>query len=114
VAKRILAMHKDPTSVWGKNKTLETFWQSLANGKKVVIIYTNGKHQYTSVPTNYIKFYEELGKNKEVEAVLSSNRSQDAYERLLYPKAKDQSVEHVIQNYKKYFQTKIKKKVRYP
>jgi hypothetical protein len=31
--------------------------------------------------------------------------SQDAYEVYLYPKAKDKSVEYVIQNYKKFFKS---------
>lgn len=35
--------------------------------------------------------------------VLSSSRSQDAYEVYLYPKAKDKTVKEVIADYKKYF-----------
>ena len=116
VSKRVLEMWKRkfdrmdryPT-VWGKNKPLENFWQGLASDKYVVVIYTNGKHQYVKPPNSLTKksdnFYNELDDNKEVEAVLSSNLSQDAYEIHLYPKAKNESVEHVIKNYKKYFKS---------
>jgi len=109
VSKRVLEMWKDPTTVWGKNKPLEKFWQGLASDKYVVVIYTNGKHQYVKPPNSLTKksdnFYNELDDNKEIEAVLSSNLSQDAYEIHLYPKAKNESVEHVIKNYKKYFKS---------
>ena len=109
VSKRVLEMWKDPTTVWGKNKPFEKFWQGLASDKYVVVIYTNGKHQYVKSPNSLTKksdnFYNELDDNKEVEAVLSSNLSQDAYEIHLYPKAKNESVEHVIKNYKKYFKS---------
>ncbi len=109
VSQRVLKMWKDPTSVWGKNKSLEKFWQGLASEKYVVVIYTNGKHKYIKPPNSLTKkstkFYNELDNNNEIEAVLSSNLSQDAYEIHLYPKAKDKSVEYVIKNYKKYFKS---------
>jgi len=109
VSKRVLDMWKDPTSVWGKNKPLEKFWQGLASDKYVVVIYKNGKHKYVKPPNSSTQkstnFYNELDENKEIKAVLSSNQSQDAYEIYLYPKAKDNSVEHVIKNYKKYFKS---------
>jgi len=102
-------MWKDPKSVWGKNKPLEQFWQGLASAKYVVVIYKNGKHKYVKPPNSHTNkstnFYNELDANKEIEAVLSSNLSQDAYEIHLYPKAKDNSVEYVIKNYKKYFKS---------
>ena len=109
MSKRVLEMLKDPTSVWGKNKPLEKFWQGLANGKYVVVIYKNGSNKYVKPPNSLtqktINFYNELDANKEIKAVLSSNLSQDAYEINLYPKAKDKSVEYVIENYKKYFKS---------
>ena len=37
-SKRVMEMEADPTTVWGKNKPLEKFWQELASGKKVVLI----------------------------------------------------------------------------
>ena len=131
VSKRVLEMWKDPTTVWGKNKPLEKFWQGLASDKYVVVIYKNGKHKYVKPPNSSTQkstnFYNELDENKEIKAVLSSNQSQDAYEIYLYPKAKDNSVEYVIKNYKKYFKSMgalpkdliesgspLKKKVRVP
>jgi len=107
-SKRVLEMWKESTSVWGKNKPLENFWQGLASYKYVVVIYKNGKHEYVKPPPISLRqkstdFYNELDNNIEIEAVLSSNMSQDAYEIYLYPKAKNSSVEYVIKNYKKYF-----------
>jgi len=109
VSKRVLDMWKDPTSVWGKNKPLEKFWGDLASKKYVVVIYKNGKNKYVKPPNPFTQksdnFYNNLDDDKEIEAVLSSTLSQDAYEIYLYPKAKDNSVEYVIKNYKKYFKS---------
>jgi hypothetical protein len=49
--------------------------------------------------------YDSFDDDPNIVAVLSSNMSQDAYEVYLYPKAKDQSVDYVINNYKKYFKS---------
>jgi len=107
ISKRVLEMRKDPTTVWGKNKPLEKFWQGLANGKYVVVIYTNGKHKYVKLPNPHTqkskKLYNDFDDNEEIESILSSNLSQDSYEVYLYPNAKDKTVEHVIKNYKEYF-----------
>ena len=109
MSKRVLEMRKDPTTVWGKNKPLEKFWQGLASDKYVVVIYTNGKHKYVKPPNSLTQkstnFYNELDDDEDIEAVLSSNLSQDAYEIHLYPKAKNKTVAHVIKNYKKYFKS---------
>ena len=98
---------KIPESVWGKNKSLEKFWQKLASGKEAVLIYKNGSHKITTLPSGqkskFIKF-DEFDNNPEIKAVLISNVSTDAYE-LLYKKAKDKSVNEVIKNYKKYFKS---------
>lgn len=95
-------------SVWGKNKPLESFWQSLASGKKVVVIYKDGKHKFVNIAKAKTKFkaqYDGFDADPDVAAVLSSNQSQLAYEMHLYPKAKDKSVADVIKNYKKYFKS---------
>jgi hypothetical protein len=109
VSKRVLEMWNDPESVWGKNKPLEKFWEGLASEKYVVVIYKNGNHKYVKPPNprtqKFNDFYNNLDEDEEVEAVLSSNLSQDAYELHLYPKAKNNTVEYVIQNYKKYFKS---------
>ena len=105
---RLLAMEADPESVWGKNKPLERFWQDLASGRKVVVIYAkpSSSHKIVTIPTSPAankKQYIELDDDPNIIAVLSSNQSQDAYEVHLYPKAKDNSVEYVIKNYRKFF-----------
>jgi len=96
-------------SVWGKNVPLENFWRGLAGSKYVVVIHKNGKHEYITLPNSNTekstKLFNEFDANKDIIAVLSSNSSQDAYEVYLYPKAKDNSVEYVIKNYKKFFKS---------
>ena len=107
VSKRLLAMYKDPETVWNKAKDLEKFWSSLSSGKKVVLIYKDKSHKYIDVPNRNTKkhksFFTDLDSDPNVIAVLSSNMSQDAYELYLYPKAKTQTVTYVIKNYTKYF-----------
>jgi len=105
-SKRVLEMEADPNTVWGKNRPLEELWESLASGKRVVLIEKGGKHKIFDMPTGKMtirKMYNTFDDDPNIVAVLSSNLSQDAYEVYLYPKAKDKSVEYVIKNYKKYF-----------
>jgi hypothetical protein len=107
-SKRVLEMEADPNTVWGKNRPLEELWESLASGKKVVLIEKGGKHKIFDMPTGKItanKMYNMFDDDPNIVAVLSAPLSQDAYEVYLYPKAKDKSVEYVIKNYKKYFKS---------
>lgn len=108
-SKRVLEMWKDPASVWGKNKPLEKFWRSLAAGKMVVVVYKNGKHKYVTLPNPTTQksktLFNNFDTNNDITAVLSSSLSQDAYQIYLYPKAKDNTVEYVIKNYKKFFKS---------
>lgn len=114
---RVLAMEADPESVWGKNKPLERFWQDLASGRKVVLIKKNGNHEMHTMPKSthdylseeHQKQYDTFEKDPDIVAVLTSYRSQDAYELHLYPKAKDATVEYVIKHYTRFFPTKVKK-----
>lgn len=89
-----------------ENKALETFWQKLASGKYVVLIYKNGKNKMIEMPNSRTqkstKMYDDFDNNPDIVAVLSSSMSYDAYESL-HKKVKDKSVSHVISNYKKYF-----------
>jgi hypothetical protein len=113
---RLLAMEADPDTVWGKNKPLENFWNDLASGRKVVLIKKNGEYEMFSMPKSthdylseeHANQYDKFDKNPNIVAVLTSYRSQDAYELHLYPKAKDATVEYVIKHYKKFFPTKVK------
>jgi hypothetical protein len=106
---RVSAMEADPETVWGKNKPLEHFWQTLASGQKVVVIYnTDDNHKIVDVPKGKVAlraFYDSFDEDSSVVAVLSSNMSNDAYEVYLYPKAKDNTVDYVIKNYKKFFKS---------
>ena len=121
---RVLAMETDPDSVWGKNKPLERFWNDLASGRKVVLIKKNGDYEMFEMPKStydylsdeHTKQYEAFKKDSNIVAVLTSYRSQDAYELHLYPKAKDATVEYVIQHYKKFFRlhTKLEPKTYMP
>ena len=107
-SKRVPAIEEDPTTVWGKNKPLEEWWKQLASGKKVVIIERNGGHKMHTIPNGKLairKAFDAFDDDPNIVAVLSSNMSQDAYEVFLYPKAKGNSVEQVIKNYKKYFKS---------
>lgn len=107
VSQRLLAMYKDPESVWGKAKELEKFWNTLSSGKNVVLIYKDKSYKVMKVPARNNKlhktFFSELETNNDIVAILSSAISQDSYELFLYPKAKDKSVDYVIKNYTKYF-----------
>jgi len=107
VSKRVLEMWNDPDTVWGKNPELEYFWGDLASQKKVVLIYEDKTHKYVNLPNRTTKKYQsmmnEFKEDDNVVAILSSNRSQDAYEQYLYPKAKSKSVDYVIKHYNTYF-----------
>ena len=99
---------KEMDLVWGKNKPLEEWWRQLASGNKVVIVERNGGHKMHTMPTGKMavrKAYNAFDDDPNIVAVLSSNMSQDAYEMHLYPKAKGNTVEHVIKHYKKYFKS---------
>lgn len=100
-------MWNDPDTVWGKNPELEYFWDDLASQKKVVLIYKDKTHKYVNLPNRTTKKYKsimnEFEEDDNVVAILSSNRSQDAYEQYLYPKAKSKSVDYVIKHYNTYF-----------
>ena len=104
-SKRVKEME---SAVWGKNKPLEEWWRQLASGNKVVLVERNGGHKMHTMPTGKMairKAYNAFDDDPNIVAVLSSNMSQDAYEMHLYPKAKGNTVEHVIKHYKKYFKS---------
>jgi len=100
-------MEDDSDTVWGKNPELEKFWRSLASGKYVVLVYKDSTNNYMKMPSPTTKksktMYKEFYENDDVVAILSSNQSQDAYELYLYPRAKNKTVEYVIEHYSKYF-----------
>jgi hypothetical protein len=104
LSKRVREMWKDPNTVWGKNLPLEKWWYQLSRGWKVVLIYKNG-HKTITIKKGLWGSgkIDEFNKNDSIIHILTSSRSQDAYEVHLYPKAKDKTVKEVIANYKRYF-----------
>jgi hypothetical protein len=91
------------------NVKLKNFWIKLAKGK-IVIVYKNGSFKMTTShsPTAKLKEqYDAFDDDQDIVAILSSPMSTDAYDGL-YKRAKDSSVEFVIQNYKKFFKNSEK------
>jgi len=89
------------------NKELHKFWKKLAEGHSYVIIYKNNQKPKTENIKNLSKnklneLLNGYENDSNVKAVLSSCRSYDCYLMLL-KRAKMNTVEHVINNYKTYF-----------
>lgn len=109
--KRRLAI--DP-NCWGKNEPLEQLWRDLSSFLSVVIVY-KGRKPYEIIeirsndgnPFNVSNLYTKLSTietDPKVVAILSANpATKNAYETLLYPKAKDKTVDYVITHYTKFF-----------
>ena len=95
---------KKSDCVWGKNKKLEKFWEKLALGKQVIIIYNNGETKKISMPKTLDGIqnkYKILENDDNIKVIITSAMSSDTYESL-YKKAKNKSPDEVIKNYKKY------------
>ena len=92
VSKRVLEMWKDPKPIWGKNKPLEHWWNGLASGKYVVVVYKNGTHKNIMLPKSPLRKNTELlnrfDEDKDIIAVLSSGMSQDIMNCIYIPKPK--------------------------
>lgn len=98
----------DP-ACWGKNNPLEQLWRDMSQFLSVVVIYKGPK------PYEVINLYHpadiqlqvklrQLNDDPQVVAVLTSNPDiNNAYETLLYPKAKDKTVDYVITHYARFF-----------
>jgi hypothetical protein len=93
----------DP-NCWGKNKPLEQLWTDLSSFLSAVIIY-KGSQPYEIVKLQ--QPHEQLSTfdaDPQVVAILSAHpEANNAYETLLYPKAKDKTVDYVIANHTKFF-----------
>lgn len=90
--------------IWGKNKKLEKFWEKLALGKQVIIIYNNGETKKVSMPKTLEAIqnkYKVLENDDNIKVIITSAMSSDTYESL-YKKAKNKSPDEVIKDYKKY------------
>lgn len=101
----------DP-ACWGKNKPLEQLWNDLSSYLSVVVIY-KGQTPYEIVklqsqpPPTLPLIYDQLRAfdgDPQVIAILSAHPdTENAYETLVYPKAKDKTVDYVITNYDRFF-----------
>ena len=100
----------DP-ACWGKNQPLEQLWRDLSSYLSVVIVYKGSKPyeivKLQSQPPTPSQIYAQLrayDADPQVIAILTSHPDvNDAYETLLYPKAKDKTVDHVITNHTRFF-----------
>ena len=112
LSKRLHKLAEDPASSFDKNMELQKFWQKLASGKLIILIFKNGtdQYKYMTKKTNKARWNEwrsieeEATQNPDVVAILVSNSSWDAYD-YLYARAKNKSVKDVVKNWKKYFRT---------
>jgi hypothetical protein len=99
----------DP-ACWGKNKPLEQWWNDLSSYLSVVIIY-KGSNPYEVLKllpsTSAEQIHAQLkpfDDDPQVVAILTSHPDvKHAYETLVYPNAKDKTVDYVIMNYEKMF-----------
>ena len=100
----------DP-NCWGKNKPLEQLWQDLSSYLSAVIIY-KGSRPYEIVKLQSQPQYDSQVSAKlsafdadpQVIAILSAHPGiKNAYETLVYPRAKDKTVDYVITNHAKFF-----------
>ena len=93
-------MNTDMDTIRNANKKLHKFWMDLADTKHSIFIYKN--KSYKIIRKNIREEQEKAEDDNNVVAILDSGPSFDDY-RELYRKAKNNSVEEVIKNYKKYF-----------
>ena len=100
----------DP-ACWGKNEPLEQLWRDLSSYLSAVIVYKGSKpyeivrmqSQSPSDGDNYA-LLREYDADPQVIAILTAHPDvNNAYETLVYPKAKDKTVDHVITNYTRFF-----------
>lgn len=97
---------------WGKNKPLEDLWRELSSYLSVVVIYKGDRpyeivklhqSQPMSAERAYAQFHT-YEQHPDVIAILTAHHeAKNVYETLLYPKAKDKTVDYVIVNYGDFF-----------
>jgi hypothetical protein len=92
----------DP-ACWGKNKPLEQLWHDLSHFLSVVIVY-KGTKPYEIISPVSAEQLRALNADPRVVAILTSHPDvHNAYETLVYPRAKDKTVDYVITHYDKIF-----------
>jgi hypothetical protein len=106
----------DP-ACWGKNKPLEQWWNDLSSFLSVVIIYKGVRpyeviklHPSTPSAEQFYAQMKPFDDDPSVVAILTAYPDNpdnpdttNAYETLVYPKAKDKTVDYVITHYDKVF-----------
>ena len=103
----------DP-ACWGKNKPLEQWWNDLSSFLSVVIIYKGVRpyeviklHPSTPSAEQFYAQMKPFDDDPNVVAILTAYPNNpdttNAYETLVYPKAKDKTVDYVITHYDKVF-----------
>ena len=93
----------DP-ACWGKNKPLEQLWRDMSQFLSVVVIYKGPKPYEVIKLRHPTAVLRQLNDDPHVVAVLTSSPEiHNAYETLLYPKAKDKTVDYVITHYARFF-----------
>jgi len=99
--KRVLIA--DP-ACWDKNKPLEQLWRDMSQFLSVVVIYKRPKPYEVIKMHHHMDVLRQLNDDPQVVTVLTSNPDiHNAYETLLYPKAKDKTVDYVITHYARFF-----------
>jgi hypothetical protein len=99
----------DP-ACWGKNKPLEQWWNDLSSFLSVVVVYKGSlpyevvKLHSISSPEDFYNRMKQFDDDPRVIAILTAHPNiNNAYETLVYPKAKDKTVDYVITHYDKIF-----------
>lgn len=110
---------KRATSPVSVRNGLEKLWGTLAEGGAVILVYKDGTRKMieSSLRTPLgrrnatFKVIDDAQEDSQVRAILSAARSYDGFERL-ERKAKGKSVEEVLDNWQKYWTSKIDSKLR--
>jgi len=97
---------------WGKNKPLEHLWNDLSSFHSVVVIYKGSRpYEIVAMNPNASSIQSQLiafDADPHVVAILSAQPMshpgiKNVYKTILYPKAKDKTVDYVITNYNHFF-----------
>ena len=97
---------------WGKNKPLEQLWNDLSSFLSVVVIYKGSRpYEIVNMQSNSGSVRSQLiafDADPHVGAILSAHPMsqlgiKNVYKTILYPKAKDKTVDYVITNYNHFF-----------
>jgi len=102
---------------WGKNKPLEQLWNDLSSYLSAVIVYKGQtpyeivklqsqpqSHPQSQTPSQIYDRLMAFDGDPRVIAILSAHPGiKNAYETLVYPKAKDKTVDYVITHHEKFF-----------